>query len=81
MHNGSTATGARWSTWSEPAWARHFGTPTMTFAKLELLLADLRIVPAVNEMELHPLFEHTELFCSVEDRGLEPLPAAPIEVS
>ncbi len=42
--------------------ARHIGTSNMTRPKLELLLKDARIRPAVNEMELHPHFQQRELF-------------------
>ena len=41
---------------------RHIGTSNMTIPKLELLLRDARIKPAVNEMELHPHFQQPELF-------------------
>ncbi len=41
---------------------RHIGTSNMTVPKLELLLRDARIRPAVNEMELHPHFQQPELF-------------------
>jgi alcohol dehydrogenase (NADP+) len=41
---------------------RHIGTSNMTIPKLELLLRDARIKPAVNEMELHPHFQQPALF-------------------
>ncbi len=41
---------------------RHIGTSNMTIPKLELLLADARIPPVVNQMELHPHFQQPELF-------------------
>ena len=36
---------------------RHIGTSNMTVPKLDLVLRDARIAPAVNEMELHPHFQ------------------------
>src|SRR5579863_9527033 len=41
---------------------RHIGTSNMTIPKLELVLRDARIQPAVNEMELHPHFQQPQLF-------------------
>jgi alcohol dehydrogenase (NADP+) len=45
----------------------------MTIAKLELLLRDARIKPALNEMESHPHFQQPELFNYVRDRGIQPI--------
>ena len=64
---------------------RHIGTSNMTIPKLQLLLRDARIKPAVNEMELHPHFQQPELFDFVRANGIEPIgysapsarPAAP----
>ena len=41
---------------------RHIGTSNMTMPKLELLLRDAAIRPAVNQMELHPHFQQPEFF-------------------
>lgn len=57
---------------------RHIGTSNMTIPKLELLLRDARIKPAVNEMELHPHFQQPELFKFVRARGIEPIGYSPI---
>ena len=57
---------------------RHIGTSNMTIPKLELLLRDARIPPAVNEMELHPHFQQPELFAYVKSRGIEPVGYCPI---
>lgn len=57
---------------------RHIGTSNMTIPKLELLLADARIKPAVNEMELHPHFQQPELFRFVVDNGIVPIGYSPI---
>jgi diketogulonate reductase-like aldo/keto reductase len=57
---------------------RHIGTSNMTIPKLELLLRDARIRPAVNEMELHPHFQQTELFEYVRAHGIEPIGYSPV---
>ena len=57
---------------------RHIGTSNMTIPKLKLLLADARIKPAVNEMELHPHFQQPELFEFVRANGIQPIGYCPI---
>ena len=50
----------------------------MTIPKLRLLLREARIRPAVNEMELHPHFQQTELFDFVRANGIEPVAYSPL---
>ena len=57
---------------------RHLGTSNMTMPKLELLLRDAEIRPAVNQMELHPHFQQPELFRWVLDRGIVPMGYSPL---
>lgn len=57
---------------------RHIGTSNMTIPKLELLMKDARIKPAVNEMELHPHFQQPELFEFVRANGMVPVGYCPI---
>ncbi len=57
---------------------RHIGTSNMTIPKFKLLLRDARIKPAVNEMELHPHFQQSELFKFVVENGIEPVGYCPI---
>jgi alcohol dehydrogenase (NADP+) len=57
---------------------RHIGTSNVTVPKLELLLRDCEIVPAVSEMELHPHFQQPELFAYVRQHGIEPIGYCPI---
>jgi diketogulonate reductase-like aldo/keto reductase len=57
---------------------RHIGTSNMTIPKLKLVLADARIRPAVNEMELHPHFQQPELFEFVRANGIEPIGYSPL---
>jgi diketogulonate reductase-like aldo/keto reductase len=58
--------------------ARHIGTSNVTIPKLELILRDARILPAVNEMELHPCFQQGRLFQYCLDRGIQPIGYSPI---
>lgn len=57
---------------------RHIGTSNMTIPKLKVLLADARIKPAVNEMELHPHFQQPELFEYVVANGIVPVGYSPL---
>jgi diketogulonate reductase-like aldo/keto reductase len=57
---------------------RHIGTSNMTISKLELVLRDARIRPAVNEMELHPHFQQPALFDFVRAHGIEPVGYSPL---
>jgi diketogulonate reductase-like aldo/keto reductase len=50
----------------------------MTIPKLKLLLPDARIKPAVNEMEMHPHLQQTELFEFVRAQGIAPIAYSPI---
>ena len=57
---------------------RQIGTSNMTVPKLELLLRDARIRPAVNQMELHPHFQQPELLRWVEQHGIVPVGYSPL---
>jgi len=57
---------------------RHIGTSNMTIPKLELLLRDARIQPAVNEMEMHPHLQQTELFDYCVAHRIVPIAYSPI---
>ncbi len=57
---------------------RNIGTSNMSRAKMELLLRDCRIRPAVNEMELHPHFQQPELFEYLLAEGIQPVGFCPI---
>lgn len=57
---------------------RFIGTSNMTIPKLELLLRDAEVQPAVNEMELHPHFQQPELFQFVSDNRIVPVGYSPI---
>jgi diketogulonate reductase-like aldo/keto reductase len=57
---------------------RHIGTSNMTVPKLERVLRDAHVKPAVNEMELHPHFQQPELYNYVVDHGVVPIGYSPI---
>jgi diketogulonate reductase-like aldo/keto reductase len=57
---------------------RSIGTSNMSVAKLELLLRDARIRPAVNELELHPHFQQPELCAYLSARGIQPIAYSPL---
>ncbi len=57
---------------------KHIGASNMTIPKLDLLLRDAEINPAVNEMELHPHFQQPELFDYVRGKGIEPIGFCPL---
>jgi len=57
---------------------RHLGTSNVTIPKLELILRDARIAPALNEMELHPCFQQPELFQYCKDHDIQPVGYSPL---
>lgn len=57
---------------------RHIGTSNMTIPKLKLVLRDAKIKPAVNEMELHPCFQQTELYNFCKGNNIQPIGFCPI---
>ena len=59
-------------------YVRHIGTSNMTIPKLKLLIRDAAIMPAVNEMELHPCFQQPELFDYCLKHGIQPIGFCPI---
>jgi|SRR5579884_1700267 len=58
--------------------ARNIGTSNMTIPKMDLLLRDARIKPAVNEMELHPHFQQPEFFRHLVERRIQPVGYSPL---
>ena len=57
---------------------RHIGTSNMTIPKMDLLLRDARILPAANEMELHPHFQQSEFFSYLVNKGIVPIGYSPL---
>ncbi|NLZ72709.1 MAG: aldo/keto reductase, partial [Bacteroidales bacterium] len=57
---------------------RNIGTSNMTIPKYEATLPHMRILPAANEMELHPCFQQPELFDYVVSKEIQPIGFSPI---
>ncbi len=57
---------------------KNIGTSNMTIPKFELLLNDAEILPAVNEMEMHPHFQQHELFDYCLSKNIQPIGFSPI---
>ncbi len=57
---------------------RNIGTSNMTIPKLERLLKDAKILPAANEMEIHPHFQQPELFEYCVSHDIQPIGFSPI---
>ncbi|MFZ7087560.1 aldo/keto reductase [Curtobacterium sp. RRHDQ10] len=56
----------------------HLGTSNTTVPKLRLLLDDARVLPALNEMELHPTFQQPELFDLCRSADIQPVGYSPL---
>ena len=78
IHGNYMRTWRRMEELVEMGLVRHIGTSNMTIPKLELVLRDARIKPAVNEMELHPHFQQPELFQFVADHGIQAVGYCPV---
>ena len=59
-------------------YVRYIGTSNMTIPKLELVIKDCTIVPAANEMELHPCFQQQHFFDFCIKQGIQPIGFSPI---
>lgn len=57
---------------------KNIGTSNMTIPKMDLLLADAKIKPVVNEMEIHPHFQQPELFNFMIENDVVPIGFSPI---
>lgn len=57
---------------------RHAGVSNVTMAKLELILLDCRIKPALAELELHPTFQQPEMVQYLFDHGIQPVGYSPL---
>lgn len=58
--------------------AKAIGTSNMTIAKFEATMPHMRILPSVNEMELHPCFQQKELFDYCVANQIQPIGFCPI---
>lgn len=62
----------------ESGLVRNIGTCNMTIPKMKLVLRDAKIKPSCNEMELHPLFQQTELYDFCIENDIQPIGFTPI---
>lgn len=59
-------------------YVKNIGVSNMTVPKLKELLKYCTVMPAANEMELHPCFQQPELFDFCVEKGIEPIGFCPI---
>lgn len=78
IHGDYMKTWAAMERLADEGLVRNIGTSNMTRPKMELLLADCRIRPAVNEMELHPHFQQPGLYDYMLSQGIQPIGFCPI---
>lgn len=57
---------------------RNIGTSNMTIPKFDAIWNQMRIKPAINEMELHPHFQQQELFDYCVKKEIQPIGFCPI---
>lgn len=57
---------------------RQIGTSNMTVAKMRQLVRDCTVMPAANEMELHPTFQQPALFDYCLEQGIQPIGFSPL---
>jgi alcohol dehydrogenase (NADP+) len=62
----------------EMGMVRNLGTSNVTIPKLKLILRDAKIKPALNEMELHPSFQQSELYDYCIKNNIQPVGFCPI---
>ena len=78
IHDNYMDTWGQMETLLDRGLVRAIGTSNMTVPKLKLVLRDCRILPAANEMEMHPHFQQPALFRFVTDNGIVPIAYSPI---
>jgi diketogulonate reductase-like aldo/keto reductase len=78
IHEDYMKTWAQMESLVEMGLVRTIGTSNMTIPKMELLLRDCTIKPAVNEMECHPHFQQPELFDYLVLHDIQPIGFCPL---
>ncbi len=78
IHENFMATWSKMEELFEMGLAKNIGTSNVTKAKMELILRDCKIRPVINEMEIHPHFQQTELFNYMVAEGIQPIGFCPI---
>jgi diketogulonate reductase-like aldo/keto reductase len=78
IHKNYMRTWAQMERLAETGLVRAIGTSNMTIPKMEFLLRDCNIKPAVNEMECHPHFQQTDLLDYLEKNNIQPIGFCPL---
>lgn len=78
IHEAYMTTWAQMEQLVKEGLVRNIGTSNMTIPKMQLLLRDCKVKPVVNEMELHPHFQQSELFDFMVANGIQPIGFCPI---
>lgn len=78
IHENYMKTWAQMESLVEAGLVKNIGTSNVTIAKMKLILRDCKIKPVLNEMEIHPHFQQTELYNFMKDNGIEVIGYSPI---
>lgn len=78
IHEAYMRTWAQMEALHREGLVRCIGTSNMTVPKLELVLRDCSVRPAVNELELHPHFQQPELYDFLVRNGIQPIGYCPV---
>ena len=78
IHENFMKTWAQMEQLVEMGLVKSIGTSNVTIAKMKLILADAKIKPVINEMELHPHFQQPELFDFMVANDIQPVGFCPI---
>lgn len=78
IHDNYMKTWAQMEQLHDMGLVRAIGTSNMTIPKMELLLRDCRVKPAINEMECHPHLQQAELFDYMVSKDIQPIGYCPI---
>lgn len=78
IHENYMNTWAQMESLVESGLVKNIGTSNVTIAKMKLILRDCKIKPVLNEMEIHPHFQQTELYQFMKDNGVEVIGYSPI---
>jgi alcohol dehydrogenase (NADP+) len=78
IHENYMKTWAQMESLVESGMVKNIGTSNVTIAKMKLILRDCKIKPVLNEMEIHPHFQQSELYNYMIENGVEVIGYSPI---
>ena len=78
IHENYMKTWAQMEQLHEMGLVRTIGTSNMTIPKMELLLRDCKVKPAINEMEHHPHLQQSELLDYMVGKDIQPIGYCPL---